>query len=656
MSRRMSLWCTVALAGLLALSYDSAVALDRAQGSNESLSATPAGAPADYRGVPVAVPRPASGLDDMLQPSHGAMPPAAVPADASDLAVSPPARSAATALWQRLTDLALSQRLHAVIDLELGAGAGTADRRAAADALGLWNAGRFEEAIAALRTFEEAGGRYALGIAWKPGTGPAVLGSGPASPSRGAAVLGGGTDVRIGGTRVGGRITNLDFDAQTGHLFSVVGWGPTTGGAAYWTVNISLDNGATWTEAYAWYAGATAGLIDVSAAVVGDYVYVGYVPGDYTSEFRVRRNLVSNGASDAAYGFQTVLDAGTATFQDVALASNAEDFDNRIYCLGIQSDHVLRWAWDVASDGTTFTDGGSPAVANASFGLDAAWNHGYATYFLVVSYAGTDGQVHVQRHDPTAWTDLAIAVHDPSAHNTAVGAYEDAIICAYEYAYPNGRGIRYDISYDGGGTWNLGDIAIPDGVTSFNFMCPDLDARSGLGTAITYASEVGEPDVAYYRARWGYAPGLWSDPLAYNDLDISTGSQLTLGHLPRVGPGNFNHGAIYFYGGVPYFDFPGRGVVDVPAPGRTTDLQLFPPAPSPFADRASIRFSLPRTGHARLQVFDVLGREVATLVDGPMGAGTHSIRLEGRGLQSGVYLCRLTLGAARQESRFVVIH
>jgi subtilisin-like proprotein convertase family protein len=51
--------------------------------------------------------------------------------------------------------------------------------------------------------------------------------------------------------------------------------------------------------------------------------------------------------------------------------------------------------------------------------------------------------------------------------------------------------------------------------------------------------------------------------------------------------------------------------------------------PNPFNPATSISFALPRATHARLDVFDVLGRRVATLIDSDMPAGFHKVRYYG---------------------------
>ena len=58
----------------------------------------------------------------------------------------------------------------------------------------------------------------------------------------------------------------------------------------------------------------------------------------------------------------------------------------------------------------------------------------------------------------------------------------------------------------------------------------------------------------------------------------------------------------------------------------------------------TIRFALPQREHLTLKVFDVLGREVALLVEGAMNAGKHAIKFNASNLPSGVYFYQLTAG------------
>ncbi len=63
--------------------------------------------------------------------------------------------------------------------------------------------------------------------------------------------------------------------------------------------------------------------------------------------------------------------------------------------------------------------------------------------------------------------------------------------------------------------------------------------------------------------------------------------------------------------------------------------------PNPFNPRTTIRYALPQAGTVRLVVYDMLGREVAVLADGPKPAGRHAARFDAGGLPSGTYVYRL---------------
>ncbi len=63
--------------------------------------------------------------------------------------------------------------------------------------------------------------------------------------------------------------------------------------------------------------------------------------------------------------------------------------------------------------------------------------------------------------------------------------------------------------------------------------------------------------------------------------------------------------------------------------------------PNPFNPETIIEYTLPRTESVRLVVYDLLGREVARLVDGVQPAGRHRVRFQARELSSGTYVYRL---------------
>ena len=77
--------------------------------------------------------------------------------------------------------------------------------------------------------------------------------------------------------------------------------------------------------------------------------------------------------------------------------------------------------------------------------------------------------------------------------------------------------------------------------------------------------------------------------------------------------------------------------------------------PNPFNPSTEIRFALPEATDVRLAVYDALGREVARLVDGPLGSGYQHARFDASGLPSGVYLYRLETGSFQQTNRMVLL-
>lgn len=76
--------------------------------------------------------------------------------------------------------------------------------------------------------------------------------------------------------------------------------------------------------------------------------------------------------------------------------------------------------------------------------------------------------------------------------------------------------------------------------------------------------------------------------------------------------------------------------------GNKEEFKLSPNYPNPFNPSTQIPFSLAKSGHVTLEVFTILGANVATLVNEEKPAGEYSIPFNAKNLASGVYLYRLT--------------
>ena len=91
------------------------------------------------------------------------------------------------------------------------------------------------------------------------------------------------------------------------------------------------------------------------------------------------------------------------------------------------------------------------------------------------------------------------------------------------------------------------------------------------------------------------------------------------------------------------------------ATSRPTDFQLAQNYPNPFNAATVIRYALPRAGLVTLRVYDVLGREVRTLVHAFQEAKSYSVTFDASDLASGVYLYRLQLGDFVETRKMILI-
>ena len=120
------------------------------------------------------------------------------------------------------------------------------------------------------------------------------------------------------------------------------------------------------------------------------------------------------------------------------------------------------------------------------------------------------------------------------------------------------------------------------------------------------------------------------------------------------------------------WDEPGRGAraehyitieslwTDESNPETPTDFRLFPAYPNPFNPITTLRYDLPEDADVTITIFDLMGRQVRTLVNRKVGAGYHSTLWNatnnaGQPVSAGIYLYTIDAGQFRQTKKMVLL-
>ena len=95
--------------------------------------------------------------------------------------------------------------------------------------------------------------------------------------------------------------------------------------------------------------------------------------------------------------------------------------------------------------------------------------------------------------------------------------------------------------------------------------------------------------------------------------------------------------------------------VDQPAAAAPSSFALLQNYPNPFNPSTVIRYQISGSSPVRLAVYDLLGRELAVLVNETKAPGSYSVRFDGSSLPSGVYLYRLEAGTFAYTRRMALV-
>lgn len=107
---------------------------------------------------------------------------------------------------------------------------------------------------------------------------------------------------------------------------------------------------------------------------------------------------------------------------------------------------------------------------------------------------------------------------------------------------------------------------------------------------------------------------------------------------------------------------PDMGAFESPYTEGIEEDQIIPekfalhhPYPNPFNPTTTIEFSLPNSGLVSLNVYDILGRKVETILNQHMDAGTHKLQWDASNVPTGIYFVSMVSGNFTQTRKVMVL-
>ncbi|SHK79278.1 Por secretion system C-terminal sorting domain-containing protein [Rhodothermus profundi] len=333
-----------------------------------------------------------------------------------------------------------------------------------------------------------------------------------------------------------------------------------------------------------------------------------------------------------------------------------KDEAGRVYSPELGVDQIKRWDWRRAymvfvTEPTTWTVEGRPIPASATVTLKAGWN--LIPYWSTVSMPVADalaslGSALVLVKDLEGrlfFPDYEVYTLQTLTPGQGYKVYVTKEVTLRYPAPPSGKRTAV-VTDPEGSRATLSSVLILQGLPEEG----QLQVRTEQGDI------VGEGTVRQGRA----AVVVWGDePLTEAREGARIGETLEL----------------WWIGSTDTYRLPVKRVVDalqqqelpttlqfapdqvwvVEAEAIPRRFSLSPPYPHPVTNRSVLVYQLPEAARVRLEVFDVLGRRVATLVDAYQEAGTHRVVLDAHSLAGGTYFYRLQAGPHQATGQMIVI-
>lgn len=316
------------------------------------------------------------------------------------------------------------------------------------------------------------------------------------------------------------------------------------------------------------------------------------------------------------------------------------------------TDWGVTWALDTARN--SFND----------FDLDIDYNFRSDTIGVVLTndITATNPNLRMQRiplsglGTGSTWTQINVAgTADPEFGSSFVANRQNnALIVMFTRTQAGVDNIGYAISPTG--AWALANWTLDQLLTAQanNENRSDIDCQEAQGAfRVAYVSKGPSRDTVIYTS--AFAPPFAGHQIVNVNRNASTST--------APGVAGFRTGAAYG-GGVIYSELGPTGVFydgsNINTDVRPTNelpgtFALEQNYPNPFNPSTTIRFSIPQTSEVTLKVYDMLGREVATLVNDVKPMGTYEVTWNAANLASGIYYYRMAAGSFSDVKKLILL-
>ncbi len=294
-----------------------------------------------------------------------------------------------------------------------------------------------------------------------------------------------------------------------------------------------------------------------------------------------------------------------------------------------------RWSlWKTNNGGVNWDSTGMRVPQN---GIETGWNNSLAIMNNHIWFGTNNSRIYKS-------TNLGLNfsyVSTPEQNSSAVWIYRDTV--SYVFAYSGGNSIYATTT--GGTNWT--PVVCPD-TAGFRGFCPGYFGVDNFPPMGTYAIR-NNNKIYFSFGPWGNFYAEYTAPAGtYNHMAYD----VNMSYWPYTW-------AVRSNGGITRISLFRGGALKKISTEIPNNFSLSQNYPNPFNPSTKITFSIPPSkgarGMTRLIIYDILGREISTLVNEQLQPGTYEVEWDGTNFPSGVYFYKLITSDFTETRKMVLV-